>query len=183
MNENPTTDRNSSSRVLPQKRNTGRISLATAVAIAGAGLSIFTASPTEAAVLSVGQGIPPYGGTTCADVAGGNLDPRGVPVQAWDCHAGPNQQFELYGWTIYTVGGQRCLDVVGGGTNQGTPVQSYPCNNKPNQEWYYFEGQIKNAHPGPAGADPCLDARNMNNGTQLVINRCNGMPSQQWQIK
>jgi hypothetical protein len=176
------TDRNLAS-ALPLRCAIRWAFVAAAIPVVGAGFLTIGASRTEAAVLSVGQAYgPPFGGSTCADVAGNNLA-AGTPVQAWDCLAGPNQQFELYGYTIYTLGGRLCLDAVGGGTTPGTKVQSYPCiTGDQAQWWYYWEGQIKNAHSGPVG-DLCLDAGDMNNGRQLVINRCEGYPSQQWQIK
>jgi hypothetical protein len=155
---------------------------AAAVAMTGAGLLAFDASPTEAAVLSVGGGFgPPFGGLTCADVSGGSLSfsgTTGTKVQAWDCLAGPNQQFEFYGLTVFTVGGQRCLDVHLAGTAPGTPVQSYPCNGTVAQQWYYFKGEIFYPHGGL-----CLDAGNMANGTQLTVKVCNHSNSQFWQIK
>ncbi len=148
---------------------------ATTVAIT---LLAFEGLPTEAAVLSAGGGFgPPFGGFTCADVAGGNIA-SGTTVQAWDCLAGPNQQFEFYGETIYTVGGQRCLDVVGAGTAPGTRVWSYTCNGTVAQKWTYVNGAI-----GYPNAGLCLDAGNMANGTQLIVNTCNGSNSQSWQIK
>jgi Ricin-type beta-trefoil lectin domain len=155
---------------------------AAVVTMTGAGLLIFDSSPTEAALLTVGAGLgPPYGGGTCADVRGNSLTP-GTPVQAFKCLAGPNQQFELYGdlsgGTIYTLGGQMCLDVVGAGTAPGTPVDSNTCNGTPAQDWYYYYGQIIYFK-----ADLCLDAGNMDNTTQLIVNTCNGSNSQQWQIK
>ena len=151
---------------------------AAAVAMTGVGLLALDASPTAAAVLSVGAGYgPPFGGLTCADVAGGSLTP-GIKVQAWDCLAGPNQQFEFYGQTIYTVGGQRCLDVLGAGTAPGTRVDSYVCNGTVAQKFYYYNGEVIYLHGGL-----CLDAGNMSNGTQLIVNICNGSNSQSWQIK
>jgi hypothetical protein len=135
-------------------------------------------SPTEAAILSVGWGFgPPFGGFTCADVSGGNLAP-GTVVFAFDCLGGPNQQFEFFGLTVYTVGGQRCLDVVGAGTLPGTKVQSYTCNGTVAQQWTYANGAILYSHAGL-----CLDAGNMHNATQLVVNVCNASNSQFWQIK
>ena len=151
---------------------------AAAVAMTGAGLLAFDALPTEAAVLSVGGGVgAPFGGSTCADVGSGSITP-GAVVQAWDCLAGPNQQFEFYGQTIYALGGQRCLDVLGAGTAPGTGVDSYTCNGTAAQQFYYDNGQIVYPHAGL-----CLDAGNMNNGTRLIVNYCNGSDSQFWQIK
>jgi alpha-galactosidase len=98
---------------------------------------------------------------------------------AWDCHAGPNQQYEFSGLTIYALGGQRCLDVYFGGTAPGTKVESYPCNGAGAQRWYYYNGLIVNTNSGL-----CLDAGSGANGTQLIINNCSSTaPGQQWQIK
>src|SRR5271167_1759157 len=96
-----------------------------AVAIAGAALSTFDASPTQAAVLSVGPASTgaPYGGYECMDVRANSLTLT-TPVQVFDCHAGTNQEFEFYGSTIYAESGQRCLDVLGAGTANGTTVDS-----------------------------------------------------------
>jgi Ricin-type beta-trefoil lectin domain len=152
---------------------------AAAVAMAGAGLLTVGASPTGAAILSVGAGLgPPYGGDICADVRGGNLTP-GTSVQAFQCLAGPDQQFEIYGKTIYTLGGHMCLDVVGRGTAPGTPVDSYTCNGTPAQQWYPTYGLIYYPY-----ANLCLDAGNMKDTTQLVVNTCNVTSNSQiWQIK
>jgi hypothetical protein len=189
MYEYPTDDRNRNSQVLRQERNMRRIFAAATVAIAAAGLSTFATSPTMAAVLSTGV-IPdpltgvangPYGGFQCADVAGGSLTP-GTPVTVWDCHAGPNQQFELNGMTIYTMGGKMCLDVAGGRTADGTFVNSYTCHFGQNQRWSYSNGQIQTS----VGSYPkCLDVTDLTNGSRLIINTCTGIinPGQQWQIK
>jgi hypothetical protein len=98
---------------------------AAAVAMTVAGFLALNASPTEAAVLSVGTGF--FGGGVCADVAGANIAPN-TNVQAYDCLADPNQQYEFYGETIRALGGQRCLDVRGAGTAIGTTLDSYTCN-------------------------------------------------------
>ena len=45
--------------------------------------------------------------------------------------------------------------------------------------WFVYRGRIISA----TGFGTCLDAINMANGTQLVVNPCNGATSQQWQIK
>jgi hypothetical protein len=63
----------------------------------------------------------------------------------------------------------------------GAPVVSTTCTpNAPTQEWYYYDGQIISLN-GPFQL--CLDATTMANMKQLVVNLCNGMPSQNWQIK
>jgi hypothetical protein len=70
--------------------------------------------------------------------SGGSLA-LGTPVLAFDCLDGPNQQFEFYGLTVYTMGGQRCLDVDNAGTAPGTKVQSFICNGTVAQQWTYDE--------------------------------------------
>jgi hypothetical protein len=112
-------------------------------------LALFGSPPAHAAVLSVSDPTTSYGGYVCADVSAGSLGtPPGNPVkvQAWDCHAGPNQQYELNGTTIYALGGQRCL-TVNWPTQQvppGTTVVSIPCNGSVGvQPWVYFpNGEI-----------------------------------------
>ena len=177
---------------------------AAAVAMAGVGLLTFEASPTEAAVFSVG---PPFGSTgtsACMDVSGNSLgiNPDGsvspVPVIVFACHAGPNQQFQFAGpnpefaetvppgTTIYTESGQRCLDVEGVGTTNGTPLISFSCNGGVNQQFIYEFGQIMVYFN--TRTLKCLDAGNGTstvgpNGTQLIINDCNGSDNQQFQIK
>ena len=74
-------------------------------------MALLGAAPARAAVLSFGNfpgGV--FGGENCADVQGGSLA-NGTPVNAYNCTAAPNQQFEFSGNTIYALGGQRCLDV------------------------------------------------------------------------
>jgi hypothetical protein len=135
------------------------------------------ASSAPAAVLTVGTSNQPYGGYVCADVRSANIAPY-TPIQAYDCNAAPNQQYEFNGLTIYALGAQRCVDVQGGGTANGTLVDSYPCNGTVAQQWYYYNGEIYNPH-----SEKCLDAGNMANLTQLVIKECDGSESQTWQIK
>jgi hypothetical protein len=156
------------------------IFLAAAVAIAGAGLTTFGASPTEAAVLTTGPSNgPQYGGFVCADVRAGSIA-DGTPAQAYRCNAAPNQQFYLSGLTIYALGGQKCLDVTGAKTTDNTPVQIFRCNGGKNQQWFYDNGRIVNV-----GSGTCLDAVDLKDKTQLVIYTCHpeNPPYQQWQIK
>jgi hypothetical protein len=150
-------------------------------AVVGGAILLLGAPTPQAAVLTTGAAghpaNPPFGGYVCADVRGGSLS-AGVPIQAWDCHAGPNQQFEFNSLTIYALGAQACVDVSGGGTAAGTPVQLWPCNGTAAQQWYYYNGEIYNPHSGK-----CLDAQDMVNGRQLVINSCDAATGENWQIK
>jgi hypothetical protein len=158
--------------------------------------STIAASPTQAAVLSVG---PPSGSfvneSVCMDVEGNNPAP-GTPVIASECHAGPNQQFQLAfagrespvgnnGWTLYALAAQRCVTLVPTASPESFTVVSDVCKQPSGpqsnfQAFVYFNGQIETVTPAFVG---CLDAGNMQNGTQLVTAPCNGSDSQQWQIK
>jgi hypothetical protein len=142
-------------------------------------MSLLGSSPARAAVLSFGN-FPGnvFGGDNCADVRGGSLA-NGTPVDAFNCTAAPNQQFEFNGKTIYALGGQTCLDVASPNSmpTAGTLVDSFPCNGGPNQQWTYSNGEIINA------SGLCLDATSGGPGKQLVVNTCDGSANQQWQIK
>lgn len=191
MGENLTTDHNSNPRTGAVRCGSDLrwILRAGAVAIVGAGLAATTAPPARTAVLSTGVAMSNgqerqyFGGSVCADVPNGN-NADGVRVQAFYCNAALNQQFELSGQTIYALGGQRCLDVDNGKQANGTKVQIYTCKGNSNQRWLYESGQII-FQPSLLSVPPfCLDAGNLNNGTLLVINKCdNNSISQQWQIK
>jgi hypothetical protein len=150
--------------------------------LVGGSMSLLGASPARAAVLSFGN-IPggPYGGENCADVHAASLT-NSTPVDAYNCTAALNQQFEFIGVTIYALGGQTCLDVESPDSMpvSGTLVDSYPCNGGINQQWKYVNGQIVNP---ASGGDLCLDATSGGQGTQLMVNTCTSAASQQWQIK
>jgi hypothetical protein len=155
---------------------------AAAVAITGVGVLTLGGSPTAAAVFSVGPPDGAAGNFVCMDVSGNSPTP-GTPVIAYDCHAGPSQQFQFAGprgTTIYAESGQTCLDVQGAAFTDGTPVQSFTCNGTVAQQFLYGAGRILNFR---GELFKCLDAGDMANSTQLVINTCDGSPSQQWQIK
>jgi hypothetical protein len=95
------------------KRSGRPLKAALLTALVGGSMSLLGASPARAAVLSFGNfpgGV--FGGEGCADVQGGSLA-NSTPVNAYNCTAAPNQQFEFSGDTIYAMGGQTCLDVNG----------------------------------------------------------------------
>ena len=180
---------------------------AAAGVIAGVGFLTSDASPINAAIFTVG----PPDDLVCMNVRY-NSTAAGAPVIAYDCHAGPEQQFEFAGpdcvthtsfsgckqypknvppgTTIYTVPSNpptasasyfNCLDVEGAGTANGTPVISNPCNGGVNQQFIYMNGQI--LVYTSINSPKCLDATDMANFTQIIINDCTASASQQWQIK
>jgi non-reducing end alpha-L-arabinofuranosidase len=166
-------------RSLEKGKHRRSLKAAVFAAVAGGSMALLGSLPSYAAVLSVGNPGAPFGGFVCADVRGGDIAPD-TPIQAYDCQANPDQQYAWYGptGTIRALGGQRCVDVFGAGTTPGTPVDSAICNGTVAQNWYYLNGHIINPHSGL-----CLDAGNMENMTQLIVNTCNDEPNQQWQIK
>ena len=164
-----------------------RLRAAVLAALTTGSFALLGAPLARAVVLSVGPTNGTFGGYVCADVTGGSLTP-GTPVQAYDCNGAPNQQFELNGFTIYALGGQRCLDAAFtvNGTTGG--VQSNVCNGSMNQEWYYAPGGdlLVGGQIVSFGSDSelCLDATTTANGVQLVTTVGNfGAISQNWQIK
>jgi len=146
---------------------------ASSILISGA-ISLLGSPLAHAALLTVGASSPPYGGFVCADVRNASST-SGTPVQAFDCLGDLNEQFEFIGEQIFALGGTRCLDVSGSLT-----VVSNTCSSSSaSQRWYFIDGEIVNIKYGD-----CLDATNMANNTQLVINQCNtSVRSQNWQIK
>jgi hypothetical protein len=171
------------------KRSSRALKAALLTALVSGSMSLLGASSARAAVLSFGNfpgGV--FGGEGCADVQGGSLA-NSTPVNAYNCTAAPNQQFEFSGSTIYALGGQRCLDVASPNDlppNPGTPVDSYPCNGGFNQQWSYTffgNGEGEGIISPIDNIALCLDATTGANGTQLVVNQCSFAPSQLWQIK
>ena len=167
------------------KRSSRPLKAALLTALAGGLMTLLGASPARAAVLSFGNfpgGV--FGGEGCADVQGGSLNPS-TPVNAYNCTAAPNQQFEFSEQTIYALGGQTCLDIASPNSSPaaGDLVDSYPCNGGSNQQWLYNIYNTGNGEIVSSDSALCLDATTGTNGTQLVVNNCNDAPSQQWQLK
>lgn len=162
----------------PAGLSTLRSVLAT-TAMAAVGAVVLGAGHAHAATLTAGSPSIPYGGSTCADVVSNNSTP-GTLIQDYACHGGSNQEFMLIGTSVLSASGTRCMDVEANGNSGalGTPVDAYNCTGGSNQSWNFTNGQLVNAQYGY-----CLDATSYGNGTTLVVNRCNGAASQQWQFK
>jgi hypothetical protein len=161
-----------------------RILLPAGFAVA-VGLLPLTSSPTSAAVFSVG---PPSGSfvneSVCMDVEGNNPAP-GTPVIAFECHAGPNQQFQLAGETIYALAGQRCLAALPTASPFSFTIVSDVCGNPASLRRfdYFINGQIEVIGAPPGTVAICIDAGNMQNFTQLTGTVCSFGDTQDWQIK
>ena len=132
---------------------------AAAGVIAGVGLLTSDASPISAAVFSVGpqenfavQGV-------CMNVRY-NSTAAGAPVIAYDCHAGPEQQFEFAGpdcvmQTSFSVCTQYPKNVP-----PGTTIYTVPSNPVPIASASYFnclgvEG-VGTAYGTPVISYPCM---------------------------
>jgi hypothetical protein len=98
-------------------------------------VSLLGSPPAHAALLTVGTSNHEFGGLVCADVKNATTT-AGTAVQAYDCFGDLNEQFEFNGFTIYALGGTRCLDV------SGTKVVSNTCTGAATQTWYYYNGEI-----------------------------------------
>ena len=110
-----------------------------------------------------------FGGDVCASA---NplmpVTPTGFPMDAENCHVGPNQRFDFLGSTIYTNSGQRCMSA--GATNSF-------CDGSTDQQFYYINGLIVSLETGQ-----CLDV-NVAQSNTLFFANCNESDTQQWQIK
>ncbi|MFD9488678.1 RICIN domain-containing protein [Streptomyces sp. NPDC059991] len=76
----------------------------------------------------------------------------------------------------------KCLDVAGGGKDNGTPVQIWTCNNDPAQDWRLYTDD-SGLHVMNVGSGRCLDVDHANSadGTKIQIWGCNQAPSQTWE--
>ena len=133
---------------------------AAAGVIAGVGLLTSDASPINAAVFSVG---PPENGVTnnvCLNVRY-NSTAAGAPVIAYDCHAGPEQQFEFAGPDCVTHTSFIACEQYPKNVPPGTNIYTVP-SNPPTASASYFN---------------CLDVEGAGtaNGTPVISNPCNGV--------
>lgn len=77
-----------------------------------------------------------------------------------------------------TVDTGKCLDLVGGNTDNGTPIWIWDCNGFENQAWTFASDSWTIVYqPDPS---KCIDAGDMSDGNQLQIWDCNGMDQQIW---
>lgn len=104
----------------------------------------------------------------------------GNKIQAWDCNmigGGNAQKFDIR--ADGTIRHQdKCLDATGAGTSNGTPIQIVGCHNHPAQQFLpRADGSLYNPVSGR-----CVDAGNMQSGTQLYLWDCNATNPQRWAI-
>jgi hypothetical protein len=95
----------------------------------------------------------------------------------YDCNGAAQQQWIVDGSQL-RVYANECLDVVGGGTEDGTPIQVWPCNGNSQQQWTWGpDGTIRSI---PSGR--CLDVVGGDNanGAPLQLWDCNGAPWQRF---
>lgn len=149
-----------------------------AVALAGlAALAASAAAPAHAGPTATLIGVESQ---RCLDIAKGSQEPR-TPAIIYDCHGGPNQQWEFTAaGELRTFGGNRCLDIRGGSTAPQAVVQSYPCHGGANQKWTLRpDRMIVNPQSGL-----CLTVKGgaTANLTGIDTWTCEGTPHQLWTI-
>ncbi|WP_354638502.1 ricin-type beta-trefoil lectin domain protein [Kitasatospora camelliae] len=115
----------------------------------------------------------------CLDAGNNAADPgdASLPADIWDCAATPGQTWTAGNdGTLKALG--RCLDVVGGGRDNGTPVRLYPCNGTGAQVWTPNGKGLLNPQSGLCLADPAASTAN---GTRLILWTC-GATGQDWRL-
>lgn len=85
------------------------------------------------------------------------------------------------GGPIKGLDSSRCMDVEGGGAQNGAWVQLYDCHGRANQVWKHSGGQIRVY----GNYNKCLDAdgssgATVGNGRKVQIYDCNGRTNQRW---
>ena len=82
--------------------------------------------------------------------------------------------------SVRNQNGAYCLDNPGGGApNPGTLLDVWECNGHTNQLFLFDAGAWKIQYAANPGL--CLDAgKNMQEGSQVFLWECNGLPQQQW---
>ena len=138
---------------------------AAAGVIAGVGLLTSDASPINAAIFTVG----PPDDLVCMNVRY-NSTAAGVPVIAYDCHAGPEQQFEFAGPDCVTQTSFSACEQYPKNVPPGTNIYTVPSNPVPIASASYFN---------------CLDVEGVGtaNGTPVISYPCNGGVNQQFIYK
>ncbi len=116
----------------------------------------------------------------CLDISQGSQAPR-TPAIIFDCHGGPNQQWEFTAaGELRTFDGARCLDIRGGSTQPQAIVQSYQCHGGANQKWTLRpDNTIINPKSGL-----CLTVRGGETANRTGIDTwyCEGTTHQQWTL-
>jgi chitodextrinase len=148
-----------------------------AVSCAIVGMGVTGAIPAHAAAPATLVG---SASERCLDIAKASLEPR-TPAIIYDCHGGPNQQWEFTSaGELRTFNGARCLDIRGGSTQPQAIVQSYPCNGGANQKWTLRPDKtIVNPKSGL-----CLTVKSAGTDNLTAIDtwRCEGTTHQQWSV-
>jgi len=133
-----------------------------------------TATPLQTGVATVGG---PGGSGLCLNLRNNSSD-NGTPVDIATCNLSqPGQQWSTWSDGTFRANG-KCLDMKG--DTPGSIVQLWPCNGLGYQWWVpRDDGSMYNPTSGLCLTDP---SGNATPGTQQVIAKCTGAPSEQWKI-
>jgi len=146
----------------------------------------------NAAQIQLNSGAP----FLCVTVEGGNTAP-GTPVIAYSCSGGPEDQWQFVDGQLEGIGTANgvstCLDLQGGVAVAGALVVLNTCNGAASQQWSndLQEGPGSTLYTGIVVSVPiisvaCLDSSggpSVGGGTQLVINPCAIVKSQNWIVR
>ncbi|WP_052707703.1 RICIN domain-containing protein [Streptomyces rubellomurinus] len=110
----------------------------------------------------------------CLDVRGSGTA-NGTPVQIYHCNNTNAQWWDRDGLAVKALG--KCLDANGAST--GALVWLWDCNGSAPQQWYYENGQLRNAQ-----WSYCLDIPNgdTTDQRQLQMYACNGGDTQRFSV-
>ncbi|MBV9301146.1 MAG: ricin-type beta-trefoil lectin domain protein [Acidobacteriaceae bacterium] len=125
----------------------------------------------------------------------GAFTANGTPVLAYSCSGDIPQEWsysdgKLEGIGTANGGAGKCLEVKGAATDHGSLVDLHDCNGGENQQWKIINGRdIGLAADSTViygvQSQLCLDSAgpSVGGGKQLVINRCTGATSQNWNVR
>lgn len=138
------------------------------------GNSSNTTTPTSGFVRLVSRG-------RCLDIHQGDFETRlnGGKLQIWNCHNGPNQDWQLDDNGRLLTRNGKCLDVEPRLAEQnGARLQVWECSNRVTQQWYFDQGRLRNQASGKC-ID--LDSSTMDrNGGKVQLWDCHDRSNQQW---
>ncbi|KAJ7753097.1 ricin B lectin domain-containing protein [Mycena maculata] len=123
-------------------------------------------------------------GNKCLDVTGGSAA-DGTAMQIWTCTEDDhNQQWTLSEGVVQWSLTSSCLDLTNGNLTNGNVMQIWGCTDGPNQQWAFTTGPGSGTlghtiSPG-ASSTTCLSAPTKADGGAVVVEPCDGSPSQSW---
>lgn len=169
--------------------SSGNVILQNSAASSTSSPSAVSGGPVSTVTTTTGA----YNGVITSGVPGKCLDDfhdqltAGNKVDSYTCNNSSSQS-----WTITTSVGQadlhhisihnQCLFVAGSGTTSGDKVELEPCSSQTQSFWAQVGDTLQDN--GPLSGQMCLSnpGSQTANGTQLVVQTCNGSAAQVWTL-